>query len=124
LHQKAACDCSKEEVIEEVWYQMKQSFNTDGHVILDDADLKLAHIDCDIIFQPDILDTKNQTILNTKPAKFGSSAIDKNEEPLLVNQVDTWSLRRESFTDIPNLFLASDYVKTYTDLATMEGANE
>jgi uncharacterized protein with NAD-binding domain and iron-sulfur cluster len=27
-------------------------------------------------------------------------------------------------TAIPNLFLASDYVRTYTDLATMEGANE
>ena len=27
-------------------------------------------------------------------------------------------------TGIPNLFLASDYVRTYTDLATMEGANE
>jgi uncharacterized protein with NAD-binding domain and iron-sulfur cluster len=25
---------------------------------------------------------------------------------------------------MPNLFLASDYVRTYTDLATMEGANE
>jgi uncharacterized protein with NAD-binding domain and iron-sulfur cluster len=25
---------------------------------------------------------------------------------------------------IPNLFLASDYVRTHTDLATMEGANE
>ena len=27
-------------------------------------------------------------------------------------------------TAIPNLFLASDYVQTFTDLATMEGANE
>ena len=27
-------------------------------------------------------------------------------------------------TRIPNLFLASDYVRTSTDLATMEGANE
>jgi hypothetical protein len=27
-------------------------------------------------------------------------------------------------TAIPNLFLASDYVRTYTDLATMEAANE
>ena len=25
---------------------------------------------------------------------------------------------------MPNLFLAADYVRTYTDLATMEGANE
>ena len=32
--------------------------------------------------------------------------------------------RPDAVTKIPNLFLASDYVKTNTDLATMEGANE
>lgn len=117
-----AKDCTKEQVIEEVWYQMKQSFNTNGQIILKDETLKLAHIDCDIIFQKDILDT---TTDSTKiPIHFGSADINKNEEPLLVNQVDTWALRRESFTDIPNFFLAADYIKTYTDLATMEGANE
>jgi uncharacterized protein with NAD-binding domain and iron-sulfur cluster len=47
-----------------------------------------------------------------------------NLEPLLVNLVNTWQLRPEAFTRIPNLFLASDYVRTNTDLATMEGANE
>ena len=45
-------------------------------------------------------------------------------EPLLVNLTDTWALRPDAATGIPNLFLASDYVRTYTDLATMEGANE
>lgn len=47
-----------------------------------------------------------------------------NGEPLLVNLVNTWSLRPYAHTQIPNLFLASDYVRTNTDLATMEGANE
>ena len=47
-----------------------------------------------------------------------------NLEPLLVNLVNTWELRPEAVTRIPNLFLASDYVRTNTDLATMEGANE
>jgi uncharacterized protein with NAD-binding domain and iron-sulfur cluster len=47
-----------------------------------------------------------------------------NLEPLLVNLVNTWQLRPEATTRIPNLFLASDYVRTNTDLATMEGANE
>jgi geranylgeranyl pyrophosphate synthase len=48
----------------------------------------------------------------------------RNIEPLLVNLVDSWALRPQATTAIPNLFLASDYVRTYTDLATMEGANE
>lgn len=47
-----------------------------------------------------------------------------NLEPLLVNLKDSWRLRPEAVTKIPNLFLASDYVRTYTDLASMEGANE
>jgi uncharacterized protein with NAD-binding domain and iron-sulfur cluster len=47
-----------------------------------------------------------------------------NLEPLLVNLVNTWELRPEATTRISNLFLASDYVRTNTDLATMEGANE
>ena len=48
----------------------------------------------------------------------------RNTEPLLVNLVDTWPLRPHARTAIPNFFLASDYVRTHTDLATMEGANE
>jgi 15-cis-phytoene desaturase len=48
----------------------------------------------------------------------------RNREPLLVNQKHTWHLRPEAFTRISNLFLASDYVRTNTDMATMEGANE
>ena len=47
-----------------------------------------------------------------------------NAEPLLVNEVNTWKLRPNASINISNLFLASDYVRTNTDLATMEGANE
>ena len=45
-------------------------------------------------------------------------------EPLLVNNANTWRLRPEAATRIANFALASDYVRTHTDLATMEGANE
>ena len=45
-------------------------------------------------------------------------------EPLLVNNANTWRLRPDAATAIPNFALASDYVRTHTDLATMEGANE
>ena len=47
-----------------------------------------------------------------------------NEDPLLVNKAGHRKLRPDAVTRIPNLFLASDYVLTNTDLATMEGANE
>jgi uncharacterized protein with NAD-binding domain and iron-sulfur cluster len=47
-----------------------------------------------------------------------------NREPRLINTVGAWASRPEAVTSIPNLFLASDYVRTYTNLATMEGANE
>jgi hypothetical protein len=51
-------------------------------------------------------------------------AIESNKEPLFINTVNSWSIRPTSTTGVGNLFLASDYVKTNTDLATMEGANE
>jgi Flavin containing amine oxidoreductase len=47
-----------------------------------------------------------------------------NLEPLLVNTAGSWLDRPDAATKVPNLFLASDYVRTHTDLATMEGANE
>jgi uncharacterized protein with NAD-binding domain and iron-sulfur cluster len=47
-----------------------------------------------------------------------------NATPLLINTAGSWKDRPEAATDIPNLFLAGDFVRTNVDLATMEGANE
>jgi uncharacterized protein with NAD-binding domain and iron-sulfur cluster len=47
-----------------------------------------------------------------------------NAEPLLINTVGSLQNRPEATTAVSNLFLASDYVRTNTDLATMEAANE
>src|ERR1700722_17892783 len=102
---RAAIDCSREEVVRETWSQLKRSMNPSEELLRDD-DLHSWFLDPDI---------------DKDPARQGRLA---NVEPLLVNLVDTWALRPEATTGIPNLFLASDYVRTYTDLATMEGANE
>jgi geranylgeranyl pyrophosphate synthase/uncharacterized protein with NAD-binding domain and iron-sulfur cluster len=102
---RPAIECSREEVVREVWKQLKRSINVDRE-LLRDEDLHSWFVDPDIQTDP------------------SPPHLLQNAEPLLVNLVDTWTLRPEATTAIPNLFLASDYVRTYTDLATMEGANE
>jgi hypothetical protein len=56
--------------------------------------------------------------------QFPSPTGATNLEPLLINTPGSWADRPEAHTRIPNRFLASDFVRTHTDLATMEGANE
>ena len=102
---RPAARCSREEVIRETWKQLKRSINV-GEELLRDEDLHSWFLDPDIDIDP------------SHPGFL------RNAEPLLVNLIDTWALRPEAATAIPNLFLASDYVRTHTDLATMEGANE
>jgi geranylgeranyl pyrophosphate synthase/uncharacterized protein with NAD-binding domain and iron-sulfur cluster len=100
-----AVQCSREEAVRETWRQLKRSINA-GEELLTDEDLHSWFLDPDI---------------QSDPAHPGFLS---DLEPLLVNLVDTWALRPEASTAIPNLFLASDYVRTNTDLATMEAANE
>ena len=104
LNGKAAKDCTVKELVEEVWEQLKRSHNRYGVEVLKDECLCRWFMDSDV--------------------QLRDGAEDTNEEPLLVNLVGTWELRPEAVTRIPNFFLASDYVRTYTDLATMEAANE
>lgn len=104
LNGKTAKQCTAEEIKAEVWEQLKRSVNYGDTVVLKDEHLHSWGLDPGIRYRAD-----------------GATL---NEEPLLVNLVDTWKLRPEAVTKIPNLFLASDYVRTDTDLATMEAANE
>ncbi len=68
------------------------------------------------------------TLLDTflDPAISFDSAgvVAGNAEPLLVNTVGSYGLRPPAVTSIENLFLSGDYVRTGTNLATMEGACE
>ncbi len=102
---KPADVCSKQEIADEVWAQLKTSLNGATEVLRDDMLF-------DWFLDPDIV----------APNPAGA---DTNLEPLLVNTKGSWQFRPEAaLPEVPNLFIASDYVRTYTDLATMEGANE
>lgn len=106
LNGKIARACTRKEIAMEVWAQLKRSLNVDGEEVLRDEDLHYWFLDPDI---------------QQNPAAPGPM---EDVEPLLVNRVNTWRLRPDAATQIPNFCLASDYVRTNTDLATMEGANE
>ena len=109
LNGKKAHECSFQEVIDEVWDQMAKSLNVNGQTVLDRAMIVATHLDNDITEQPAGVDHGFKT---------------HNAEPLLVNTANSWNKRPEAYSNVLNLFLASDYVRTHTDLATMEGANE
>lgn len=105
LYGKPANELSASQIKDEVWAQLRQSLDRNPKAAkLNDANLAGWHLDPDI--------------------QFPNPNADINVEPLLVNLVDSWRFRPEATGAIPNLLLASDYVRTYTDLATMEGANE
>ena len=125
FNNKAAKDCTRHEVIVEVFKQLQQEINIGGEELLKEDMLVFVYIDDDI-YNPFLTSLPSPACpnLNLK-AEDGIKIRDlQNREPLLVNLHDTWPLRPEAATNIPNLLLASDYVKTNTDLACMEGANE
>jgi uncharacterized protein with NAD-binding domain and iron-sulfur cluster len=104
VHRKQAMYCSKEEVREEVWAQLKTALNDAGIDVLEDTNVLAWFLDPSIVYP-----NPNQAA---------------NLEPLLINTAGSWQDRPDAVTQVENLFLASDYVRTHTDLATMEGANE
>ncbi len=104
LYGKPAMQCTAEEIKNEVWAQIKGHLNVDGAEQLEDGNLLAWFLDPDI--------------------EFPNPSQVTNLEPLLINTAGSLAYRPEAYTEIPNLFLASDYVHTYSDLACMEGANE
>jgi uncharacterized protein with NAD-binding domain and iron-sulfur cluster len=98
---KVAMACSREEIRREVWGQLVDH--------IDDGSLDERNV-VDWFLDPAIV--------------FPNPTQATNLEPLLVNTKGSWDDRPDAVTRIPNLFLAADFVRTHTDLATMEGANE
>jgi uncharacterized protein with NAD-binding domain and iron-sulfur cluster len=104
VYGKTAMQCSSDEIKNEVWEQIKVHVNVAGADIIRDDNLLSWFLDPDIQF----------------PNPTGVT----NLEPLMINTSGSLQYRPEAFTEVSNLFLASDYVKTYTDVASMEAANE
>jgi uncharacterized protein with NAD-binding domain and iron-sulfur cluster len=100
---KPARACTREEIIGEVWEELKRHLNDTGEVHLEDHNLVHA-------------------FLADSCRRNGGDWI--NDEPLLINTVGSWNLRPPAVTNIHNFFLAADYVQTNTDVASMEAANE
>ena len=104
LFKKKASECTREEIKQEVLAQVKGHLSDAGRNNVDEAKLLYWHLDPDIVLDP--------------PGET------RNLEPLLINTINSWEDRPPAACGIPNMALASDYVQTFTDLATMEGANE
>jgi uncharacterized protein with NAD-binding domain and iron-sulfur cluster len=103
---KTAKQCTKDEIAKEVWCQLKAALNGSGagEEVLRDELLHSYHLDDDL--------------------DYSGGVPPKNTSRLLVHPPGSWATRPDAGTAIKNLVLASDYVRTYTDLASMEGANE
>jgi 15-cis-phytoene desaturase len=102
---KPAKNCTSKEVFDEVCYQLRCHLrDTDYEQMLEPTNIYGWCLDPDIHMR--------------KPGH------ELNSEKLLINTPESWKNRPPAVIDVENLFLAGDYVRTYTDLATMEGANE
>jgi uncharacterized protein with NAD-binding domain and iron-sulfur cluster len=101
---KIAMRCSREEIRAEVWGQLTDHLNDGPTPVLDEHHVLAWFLDPAITFP--------------NPTEAA------NLEPLLINTAGSWADRPGVTTRIPNLLLAADYVRTNTDLATMEAANE
>jgi uncharacterized protein with NAD-binding domain and iron-sulfur cluster len=99
---KPATDCSQAEIRDELWWQLKAHLRRSG-IHLTDQSLVDFYLADSIEFR---------------------QARPDNREPLFINTAGSWANRPDAVTGIENLFLAADYVRTNTDLATMESANE
>lgn len=104
VYGKPAQECTAAQIQEEVWNQLKQHLNIGGAETLDDANVLSCFLDPDI--------------------EFPNPGVAENAEPLLINTAGSLQYRPEAQIELENLFLASDYVRTYTDIACMEAANE
>lgn len=138
-----ASHCTREEIATETWAQLEKHLQRAGYPITWD-DIEGWFLDPDILMPvEDTADVDRAKLATQRGVKNIGALLaahkqanlevhgvdeskpeDHNLEPLLINTIGSWYDRPGASVEIPNLFLAADYVQTHTDLATMEGANE
>jgi putative NAD(P)-binding protein/flavin-dependent amine oxidoreductase len=102
----SADNCTRAQLRAFALEQLTQSLNGDGTQRFDPASIVAWNLDSAVT-----------------PGGNGQPA--QNTMKLLINCPDRWKHRPSAAPDgLSNLLLASDYVRSNTDLATMEGANE
>jgi len=103
---KPARQCTPAEIQHEVWEQLKAALNgrEAGDVVLRDEIVHSFHLDADL--------------------DYAAGTPPTNPSRLLVHPPGSWAIRPDAATEISNLVLAGDFVRTNTDLASMEGACE
>ena len=103
LHEKPARSCTRDEIATEIWAQLKAHLNVTETTLDDDMLV-------DWFLDPAIVERDDGGV--------------ENRSPLLINTVGALANRPSADPAIDNLTLASDYVRTNSDLASMESANE
>ena len=109
LYNTPAHSCTPQQVYDEVLAQLNASLRKRGEEIRP-SEVRSWFIDPDIVF-PD-----------GKPR--GPERSDENLESLYITTVGAWTSRPEAKTEIPNLFMASEWMKHCMDFASAEGTNQ
>lgn len=102
LYERPARECTAEEIKAEVLAQLR------------------AHFDDETVREASVVDWFLDPAIEFDEA----GVVADNREPLLLNTTRSLRYRPEARTAAANFVLAADYVRTTTDLACMEGANE
>lgn len=112
VYDKPARRCSREEIATEIWEQLKRHLDGPETRLADDL-LVDWFLDPALVEVDGASETHGETVEGVE-----------NRSPLLINTAGTLRNRPPADVGIENLTLASDYVRTNSDLASMESANE
>lgn len=96
-------DVDRDTYVREVWYQMHKSIPQ---------------------YIPENMDEVVHTYFLDPDIQVNPEGKLEGQEPLFINTVNASQIQPESYTEISNLFLASDYTNTDFNVACMEAANE